>query len=201
MGFFDLFKMKKNDSTQSGKPALKFKSTSEAMKKHIIMYMLLDPETCFYQCKDLKKKDAVEFFYKDKKLYTMGNPNICSAYAFAWLIKEVWKNQDAFARFFEILDRSYIESYAETIAMDGNMLCNEIKHYFSNFELGNSQEEIKSVLEWTYIDIQALHKFFLEAEDFLRINLMKAHSNLNKDVANCTNISELLQALLAWNKQ
>ena len=131
----------------------------------------------------------------------MGNPNICSAYAFAWLIKEVWKNQDAFARFFEILDRSYIESYAETIAMDGNMLCNEIKHYFSNFELGNSQEEIKSVLEWTYIDIQALHKFFLEAEDFLRINLMKAHSNLNKDVANCTNISELLQALLAWNKQ
>ena len=182
------------------KPLLEFKSTAEAMKKHIIMYMLLDPETCFYQCKGLKEKDVVEFFYKDERLYTMGNRNIYAAYIFSWLMMEVRKNQDDFARFFEILDHACIESYAETMVMDAHALYDEIKYYFHNFQLGNSPEQVKTILDWTYIDIRAMHKFFLKTEDFLREHLLKNKCDFNKEVADCTSISDLQLALLAWKK-
>ena len=194
------FRKKKNNSAQIGKPLLGFKSTAEAMKKHIIMYMLLDPENCFYQCKGLKEKDVVEFFYKDKKLYTMGNRNVYAAYIFSWLMMEVRKSQDDFARFFEILDRACIGSYAESMVMDAYTLCDEIKYYFHDFQLGNSPEQVKTLLAWTYIDIRALHKFFLETEDFLRGNLLEHKCDSNKRVADCTGISDLQQALLAWQK-
>ena len=204
MGLFDFFKRifkshtetKKISNQSTYESSLNDFCSENAQKKHFLMYILLDPETCFFKCQDLKEKGKIDFFYKDHKIYTMGNDVYEPISIFSILIHNIRTNQDDFTRFFEILNRNHLEYYSSTLLLSPDVLVDKIKYYFPYFSLGNDPNEIKATLEWTYIDIRIMHKFFLEISQYLKSNLYNKDIKKIENISDCMSLEDLMNFFL-----
>lgn len=202
MGFFNFIKKKLNSTNFiNNNQSVKFTNSENlcnenAIKKHLIIYLLTNPSSCFYICRDVKEEGTIEFIFEKGKLRLIENRDVVPAFVFTWLTTNVRKNQDDFVRVFEILNRSHAECYGASLFMDGATLFEKVKYYFKEFSLANNPEEVKASLEWTYIDIVIMHKFFLETADFLVEHIHDEEIVPLKSISECTCIRDLQNNIL-----
>lgn len=195
MGFFDLFKKKRKIETSVS--SIDDLCSDNAYKKHVIMYLLMNPETCNYICKDIIVPGQVEFVFDKSGIYTDDEKSApFYFFIFVWIIKKARREQSDFIRLFEILNRSHVELYSAALFMSANQLMEKIRYYFPEFKLSNNPEKVKTTLEWTYIDICAMHEFFIEATKFVRSHLNDDYRPANIAISECKTLNDIQDVIL-----
>lgn len=201
MSIFDFFRRKKVNRLETNFSAgntMRNINIDKEMQKHILTYIITEPETCFYFCNEPNNTDNKLFLYKEKKLCILSDKTGFSAFAFVWLIKKIRNNQEDFVRFWKILNKNYNEFFLESMTISPVDLVGEIQEHFRNFSLGNNPNDVLTQLQWTYIDVKSLQAFLIEIGFFIEdcINA-KVEKSWFDSIRECSTINDLEKLIYA----
>ena len=160
----------------------------KAANKHIITTLLLDYDTCFWTVKD--ENDKVRFFWKDGKTYLMKEFDFAIS-VLAWIML-TRKNLHDFLILLEVLKNDYMDNkWIEASSMPNSILVGEITKSFPNFSLSNDPHEVRTQLEWSYIDIKNLNRFMDEASRFIMQHDSEPSGCTASSISECATVFDL----------
>ena len=164
----------------------------ESLKKHALSTMILKPEMEFWYFPSDDKVVPL-WIYNNKEVYMMKEEYAFAVSSFVWIIEKT-KNKEDFCWLLDFIDKHYKDLWIRSIRKPEELL-NEMKVNIRNIKIANSPQNIKTVIEWAWIDLQSLLKFFNYCTNF--ISHKNKPTRIVGNLRECTTLEELAMLILS----
>ena len=185
----ELISKKKCADEMSKQIGEKFFDFNKSFQKHAMTLMIIRPEREFWFYSPID--DSLQWIYKKDDSYVANNESIYGLAVYSWLLEMV-SNKEDFCWLFDFLNKESVSIWVEGMRTP-EVLINEIKQIIPSFKLGNDPQKVKTVIQWTWIDIQSLLMFI----DFCINNMGNITiRNVNK-LQDCSSYEDLADLILS----
>lgn len=166
-----------------------------SLKKHVIMLLLLRPETEFRYYLS-KNKSMPIWIYSKEGIYMPNNDCALGIAPYMWIIEKS-KVKNDICRLLDFLNRQNSELWIESYT-NPTVLIDDIKKYFPSFKLANDPQKVKVAIQWAWIDMQSI----LRLIDYCMNNLNRLappapNYKIAHSVRECTSMDNVARLILS----